>query len=124
MKSKKEGQRVGAILGTKKDEKIIEFFGFGVYEGDHVAGEGDPLPIGWISEMMVKYSRPNPRIRLDDGKIVWGCECWWGPEEQLQAKLKSYEEQGYSIASVDIDEVRKRFREEEQASQSRKPGRG
>jgi len=19
----------------------------------------------------------NPRIRLEDGSIVWGCECWW-----------------------------------------------
>lgn len=20
----------------------------------------------------------NPRIRLDDGSIIWGCQCWWG----------------------------------------------
>lgn len=22
----------------------------------------------------------NPKIILDDGEVVWGCECWWGPE--------------------------------------------
>ena len=21
----------------------------------------------------------NPRIRLEDGSVIWGCECWWGP---------------------------------------------
>jgi len=20
----------------------------------------------------------NPKIRLDSGGVVWGCECWWG----------------------------------------------
>lgn len=19
----------------------------------------------------------NPKITLDDGKVIWGCECWW-----------------------------------------------
>ena len=22
----------------------------------------------------------DPKIILDDGEVVWGCECWWGPE--------------------------------------------
>lgn len=21
-----------------------------------------------------------PKIVLDDGQVVWGAECWWGPE--------------------------------------------
>lgn len=25
----------------------------------------------------------NPRLDLDDGGTVWGCECWWMPEEQF-----------------------------------------
>lgn len=24
----------------------------------------------------------NPRIRLDDGSIIWGCECWWGKADE------------------------------------------
>ena len=23
----------------------------------------------------------NPRIRLSDGSVIWGCECWWGEVE-------------------------------------------
>lgn len=21
--------------------------------------------------------KPNPKIILDDGLVIWGCECWW-----------------------------------------------
>lgn len=24
----------------------------------------------------------NPKIELDNGDIVWGYQCWWGPEEK------------------------------------------
>lgn len=27
----------------------------------------------------------NPCIELDDGGVVWGCECWWAPAEQWDA---------------------------------------
>ncbi|MFJ4988777.1 hypothetical protein ACIP9H_33875 [Streptomyces sp. NPDC088732] len=27
----------------------------------------------------------NPRIDLDAGGSVWGCECWWMPEEEFEA---------------------------------------
>lgn len=27
----------------------------------------------------------NPCIELDDGSIVWGYECWWGPEERFES---------------------------------------
>lgn len=26
----------------------------------------------------------NPRMDLDGGGTVWGCECWWMPEEQFE----------------------------------------
>jgi hypothetical protein len=25
----------------------------------------------------------NPRLDLDDGGTVWGCECWWMPEAEF-----------------------------------------
>lgn len=25
----------------------------------------------------------NPKIELDNGQIVWGYQCWWGPESEL-----------------------------------------
>ena len=37
------------------------------------------------------FPETNPRIKLDDGSTIWGCECWWGviddedpPLEDLQ----------------------------------------
>jgi hypothetical protein len=31
----------------------------------------------------------NPRLDLDGGGTVWGCECWWMPEEEFDAFLGS-----------------------------------
>lgn len=114
--AKSEGMRVGAICGTDKEKMIVEVFGFGVYEGDHVAGEDDPMPVGWVADMMRDYARPNPKIRLDSGKIVWGCECWWGSEEEIRRKLAACEESGYSVVEIDIEEKRAEILE--QASQT------
>ncbi|QGZ53306.1 hypothetical protein GPZ77_34310 (plasmid) [Streptomyces sp. QHH-9511] len=25
----------------------------------------------------------NPRLDLDGGGVVWGCECWWMPEAKF-----------------------------------------
>jgi len=39
--------------------------GYGIYEGD-------------FEHPVLK--RLNPRMLLDSGERVWGCECWWGAE--------------------------------------------
>lgn len=96
----KVGDRVGAILGAKADEDTVEFFGYGVYEGDFVPEEA----IGFLAEMAREVKLKNPRIRLDSGQMVYGCECWWGAEEQIQKKLALYK----TIKYVDIDEIRAR----------------
>lgn len=56
------------------DDAGARIYGHGVYVGNK------PCPrLG---------GRPNPCIELDDGKgIVWGCECWWGPVDQVAAKI-------------------------------------
>lgn len=23
------------------------------------------------------FQSDNPRIRLEDGSVIWGCQCWW-----------------------------------------------
>ena len=61
------GARVGAIQSA--DELEVRLYGYGVYDGDK-----EHPDLGF----------PNPRITLDDGRIVWGCECWWGPEEKVK----------------------------------------
>jgi hypothetical protein len=84
------GGRVGAICGNK--DGVIEVFGYGVYEGDHVP----PEEAGGFN-----LGIPNPRIKLDNGDTVYGCECWWGPEEEIKKKLV-----GHQTRIVRIDDKR------------------
>ena len=93
----KIGDRVGAILGA--NDGICEFLGYGVYEGDFIPEEA----VGFMAGILKKSKRENPRIKLDNGKIVYGCECWWGGEEKVKEMLAKYKE----VKAVDIDEVRK-----------------
>jgi hypothetical protein len=74
-----KGSRVGAI--QKADEKTVWFYGYGVYVGDEIP------PSGFAHEVGLR----NPKIQLDDGGIVWGRECWWGPEEQVKKMIGSRE---------------------------------
>ena len=86
-----KGCRVGAILGTDHAlPKVVKFFGYGTYKGNL-----DCPQLGM----------PNPCIELDNGGIVWGCECWWGPEEQIKAQLVKYQEDGYEIVNVNAKGV-------------------
>jgi hypothetical protein len=66
----KEGGRVGAIKDANAE--VVNFFGYGVYDGDQ-----EHPDMGF----------PNPHITLDSGEVVWGCECWWGPEDKIKAKI-------------------------------------
>ena len=75
------GERVAAISHTQ--DNTVYLYGFGVYEGDYIP----PKEVGGfnISGM------PNPRIRLDNGKVVYGCECWWGDESRVKEEIKNME---------------------------------
>lgn len=89
-------ERVGAILGANENE--VEFLGYGVYVGDFV-----PTEAGGMGKMLAEMEIPNPKIVLDSGKVVYGCECWWGSEESVKKKIEAYT----TVKNVDIDEVRK-----------------
>lgn len=88
----KIGERVGAILSAT--EKEVKFLGWGIYEGDFVP----PKNIGLSGAAGIE----NPRIKLDNGKIVWGCECWWGGVEHVKRHLE-----GKKIIEVDIEKERR-----------------
>ena len=72
----KVGDRIGAI--QKADEKTVHLFGYGVYDGEFVPDEDGFLKQNGIT---------NPRFTLDDGSIMWGYKCWWGPEAQIQEMI-------------------------------------
>lgn len=46
----------------------------------------------------------NPCIHLDSGDIVWGYQCWWGPEERL-------DELGRTVEIVPVPDVNGRWRD-------------
>ena len=101
----KIGDRVGAIRSADKD--TVRLFGYGVYEGDHVRPDSVPGMFGTTAEarkMAIEVYGPesqwtdiqrlafrrlceNPRIRLDSGDVVWGCQCWWGPEDEIKRAI-------------------------------------
>lgn len=96
------GDRVGAVLGG--DENEVQFLGYGVYEGEFTPEEA----VGFLADALKEAGRKNPRIKLDNGKIVYGCECWWGGEERVKKMLEQYKK----VVDVDIDEVREEVKNE------------
>ncbi len=64
----KKGDRVAVLL---EDGTTL----YGTYEGEEIPPEDDSK--GWLYKLVVEAQHENPKIRLDDGRIVWGCECWW-----------------------------------------------
>lgn len=90
------GTRVGAILSADQDE--VNFLGYGVYEGEFVPDVDIPGFPGLLAEMGI----PNPRIRLDSGETVYGCECWWGEEDKIREKV----EDGRKVNHVSVADFR------------------
>lgn len=82
-KQAKIGDRVGAILNTD-DNGVVYFVGYGVYEGDFAPD------LTCSANVLVRLlGEKTPRIRLDNGDIIWGCMCWWLPEAAMQELLGS-----------------------------------
>lgn len=43
------------------------------------------------------FAVTNPRIRLEDGSVIWGYECWWEPvkNEMLSLEESQKDLEGY-----------------------------
>ena len=78
----KKGERIGAIQGSNQDGSI-DFFGYGIYESDEVPTEA----VGMLASLIKKAGNVNPKLKLDDGSVVYGCESWWGSEEKIKGEL-------------------------------------
>ncbi len=75
----KIGDRVGAFLSVVNGRGL--FLGYGTYVGDEVPpNEGH----GSWTAFLAGVRRANPKLVLDSGEVVWGCECWWGPENEIK----------------------------------------
>lgn len=89
------GTRVVAI--SSADDSKVYVFGFGTYEGDFV-----PEKTSFMTSLLADAGLVNPRIKLDSGKVVYGCECWWGPEDGFQERYVK----GREVVTVEIDTSR------------------
>ena len=74
----KIGDRVGAIKSA--DKEVVRFYGYGTYTGGEV-------PPKEVDEFLSELELENPKIELDNGNIVWGCQCWWGSEEKVKQMI-------------------------------------
>lgn len=69
------GERIGAIQSATSTEVIM--YGYGVYAGEEIPPSGFAHICG----------HTNPKLVLDNGKTVWGQECWWGSEEAVKTMI-------------------------------------
>lgn len=95
MTKTKPGDRVGAIISIAEGKATIA--GYGVYDGEH------PVPEE-IDADLAKMKLKNPKITLDDGNVIWGCECYWGSESSVKATLDRLGE-GNTV-QVSIEQLR------------------
>ena len=92
----KKGKRVGAILEVNEND--VKFLGYGNYVGDYIPEEA----VGFLASFFKETQKPCPKIELDSGKVVYGCECWWEEEDRVKKILSTYDR----VEDVDIDNIR------------------
>jgi hypothetical protein len=100
------GDRVGAIC--EEDNGVLRVFGYGVYAGEEV-------PTDDVMLMGMPYSAlmgavPNPKLVLDSGETVYGCECWWGPEESVRQTVEATEAGGKKIERITVSKYREMYK--------------
>ena len=79
----KIGDRVGAIASIRNG--VAEIFGFGTYKGALVPNHKDGR--GTSADLLKEADVENPTIELDNGELIYGCECWWASEEKIQEMI-------------------------------------
>lgn len=102
----KEGDRVLVVSHSEKDTLYI--YGEGTYMGEMNPGDfsKDNQPVGFFAEVAKEIKDyTNPCIKLDDGSIVWGCECWWGELEGFQKQAEQFPK----VEKLDIKEQRRKY---------------
>lgn len=72
------GDRIGAIQSANED--TVTLYGYGTYQGEEV-------PPKDIDEFLNEVGFKNPKLLLDNGNVVWGCQCWWGSEGRTKIAI-------------------------------------
>lgn len=104
-----KGDRVGAILGADYDNDTVKVLGYGTFQGYEVP----PPDGGWIAQALHNMKQTNAKILLDTGEVVWGCQCWWGPEGQVKEKVERFKDNGWIIKQTTIAAALEKAKAEE-----------
>lgn len=114
---RKLGDRIGSICGSDRENKIIRFFGYGTYQGEEIPPDG---VFGLFGMSAKELGIPNPKLQLDSGDIVWGCESWWASEEKIKSMMEEHKKQGYTVKKITPEEYRSECQKicEEKADQT------
>lgn len=91
------GAKVGAVLSAV--DGVVHFLGWEVYGGDVIPEDRGP---GYVATSLHNAKLRNPKIILENGKVVYGCECWWGKEKAIQVAIDRWRREGYKIVNADI----------------------
>ena len=75
------GSRIGALWTVYKHRATI--FGFGTYQGDEIPPAGVFSQFGPADLLRV----PIAKLVMDDGTVVWGCECHWTTEWGVKEEI-------------------------------------
>ena len=94
------GDRVLVLKSASKDKREAYVYGEGTYVGNLAPPLGTKTPFGDVDESILAAGFKNPCIKLDDGRIVWGCQCWWGHPNSVRKQLA-----GYTEVLVDVGEL-------------------
>src|SRR3990167_2104503 len=95
------GTRVVAYRNIDVEERIIYAFGRGVYEGEFTP-EQEFTKNGSLIE-----PRPYPRIRLNNGRVLWGYESELMPIDEDIADILCE----FDVIVIDADNARRESRE-------------
>jgi len=79
-------------------------------EDPESVGEPESEPFFLTDEQVEEWidkARINPKILLENGKVVWGRECWWGSEDDV---LHRFPKDEWTWVDLDIEEVREQMR--------------
>lgn len=76
--------RIGAVLSSNENE--VRLIGYGTYAGEEVPPD-DPTRKRGLMGLVHKMERKNPKLIMDNGRVIWGCECWWASEEFVKESM-------------------------------------
>ena len=91
------GTNVCVIWGAINDHEgrsVLYVLGEGVYDGDVVPsledGSGHRAGIDYLT----------PKIMLQDGSTIYGCECYWGDQDDMEKMIRVHEALGQRVERV------------------------